>query len=146
MKGPRGRMGKHTFLGLVLFVGAIVLAQVASAAGTSTPTADAPPPELCAAQAPSFSHISQIMATPQALASPVASPPTDAPPASPNEIAAVTGLVRELIACFNAGEPLKAYGLDTDAYLRHLFAVNGTPAASGYNVNATPERSHPDRY
>jgi hypothetical protein len=117
-----------------------------SALAQATPTPDAPAPELCQATAPSFAAITDIMATPQATASPTASPVPAGTPASEADIAAVTGVVRELIACFNAGEPLRAYGLYTDDYLRHLLSVQGVPNRAGYDLWAIPEPPHPDRY
>jgi len=110
----------------------------------ATPTA--PAPALCQAAAPSFAEIGKIMATPQPAALPTASPVPAGTPASEVDIEAITGVVRELIACFNAGEPLRAYGLYTDDYLRHLLSVQGVPNAASYGLWATPEPLDPARY
>jgi hypothetical protein len=129
-----------------MFVAIAFWLTAGSALAQATPTPDAPGPELCRATAPSFAEITNIMATPLPAASPIASPIPAGTPASEADVAAVTGVVRELIACFNAGEPLRAYGLYTDDYLRHLLSVQGVPNQAGYNLWAIPEPLHPDRY
>jgi hypothetical protein len=127
--------------GLALwFSGGIAFAQ-------ATPIPEIPGPELCQVPAPSFEAIGQIMATPVAVvASPVASPLPDASPVPVAESKAVAVVMRELIACFNAGEPLRAYGLYTDDYLRHLLSVQGVPNRTQYDGLAIAEPLHADRY
>ena len=111
----------------------------------ATPTPETPNPALCTAAPRSFAEIQQTMATPQA-ATPIASPVPALSPASPEDAAAVSDVVRDLVACFNAGEPLRAYGLYTDAYLRHLLSIQGVPNDAGYACWATPEPLDPAKY
>jgi len=132
-----------------LFVTVVVLAMMVASRTAFTqasPTPDIPGPNLCRAAGPTFDEIGRVMATPAAEASPVASPVAAATPASAMDAAAVTEVVRELTACYNAGEPLRAYGLYTDDYLRHLLSVQGVPNAAGYDLWATPEPLDADEY
>jgi hypothetical protein len=66
-------------------------------------------------------------------------------PADAATIAGITATVRELVACFNAGEPLRAYALHTDADLARIFAQQGPPTQAGYEMLATPEPMPPDK-
>ena len=136
-------MQRLTWLAAVAL--AVWLAPGGALAG-ATPAPEAPEPALCRAVAPSFAEIEQIMATPAADASPTPTPAAAATPASSVDANAITAVVRELIACFNAGEPLRAYGLYTNAYLRHLLSVQGAPKRAAYNLWAVPEPLDPDRY
>jgi hypothetical protein len=118
---------------------------VSIARAEATPTPETPDPSLCTVAPRSFAEIQQTMATPQA-ATPIASPNPALSPVSPEDAAAVSDVVRELVACFNAGEPLRVYGLYTDAYLRHLLSIQGVPNQAGYAAWATPEPLDPDKY
>jgi len=109
---------------------------------TPSPTRDVPPPELCRAKSPSFEEINRLMAASprDRRATPEATPGIvpSGPAASADVVAGVTTTVRELVACFNAGELLRAYGLYTDAYLGHLLARQGNVPRASYDSLATP--------
>jgi hypothetical protein len=127
-------------------IGAFVLAgfvggRVGLAEG-ATPTPDVPAAGLCIATAPSFDRLNAAIldndgATPEPQRTPGVVPAGT--PASTDIAAAVTATVRELVACFNAGAPLRAYGLYTDAYLHRLFARQGPFSRASYDGYATPE-------
>ena len=51
--------------------------------------------------------------------------------------------MRELVACYNAGELLRSYGLYTEAYLHRLFARQGAFTRAAYDAFATPEPAAP---
>ncbi len=131
----------------ILAVGLTIWLSSGIAFAQATPSPEIPGPERCLVAAPSFEAIGRIMATPAAIAvSPTASPDAAATPVSASDGVAVAGVVRELIACFNAGEPLRAYGLYTDAYLRHLLAVQGVPTQVQYDALSLAEPPPADRY
>lgn len=109
---------------------------------TPSPTRDAAPPELCRAESPSFEEINRLIVASarDRHATPVATPGIvpSGPDASAGVVAEVTTTVRELVACFNAGELLRAYGLYTDPYLGHLLARQGVLSRASYDSLATP--------
>jgi hypothetical protein len=127
-----------------------VLAAFGDAGATSgneaTPAPDVPPPELCTVAPRTYDAMSAIAAT--AVASPPpARTPGPVPEGNPADNATVAGIsatVREYVACFNAGEPLRAYALHTDASLAHILAQQGLPTEAGYAALATPEPSAPE--
>lgn len=134
---------------LVQFAALLALAPILSigiARAEATPTPETPNPALCTAAPRSFEELHEIAATPQAITSPTASPVPPLTPASPEDAAAVSDLVRELVACFNAGEPLRVYGLYSDGYLRRLLNLQGVPNQAGYASWATPEPLDPNKY
>ncbi|MCC6313332.1 MAG: hypothetical protein IT337_04925, partial [Thermomicrobiales bacterium] len=65
--------------------------------------------------------------------------PTDAATA-----AGVTATVRELVACFNAGELLRAYGLYTPRYLGSLLSRQAQFGRAAYDSLATPMPANPE--
>jgi hypothetical protein len=113
------------------------------AVAQATPTPDVPPAALCTVAAPSFERLNEVVLAPVPDASPVATrTPGVVPegvPADAETIAEVTAVVRELVGCYNAGEPLRAYGLYSDQYLRRLFNRQGGFSRSAYDSLATPE-------
>ena len=116
---------------------------VPSVASTATPN---PETVACRAVPRSFSELEALGGTPAAGAVPPAPEPTPGllPGGQPADAAtteAVTGVLRELLACFHAGEPLRVYGLYSDAYLRRLLARSGPPDRGSYDLLATPEKS-----
>jgi hypothetical protein len=131
------------------FAASVMFGAAAATSGLdATPTPDLPPPELCTATPRTFSEVSALVATA------VASPPPSLPlgpvpkgtPADEATIAGITETVREYVACFNAGEPLRAYALHTDASFARIFAQQGVPTQAGYDVLATPEPEAPDEW
>jgi hypothetical protein len=109
---------------------------------TPVPTPDAPPPALCRAAPRSLADLNELIATPVAARSPAIPRPRDVvpegSPADPATVAGVTVTVRELVACFNAGELLRAYGLYTDSYLHRLLARQDPLTQVAYDALATP--------
>jgi hypothetical protein len=93
--------------------------------------------------APSLEALNAAILTPAAGASPVAArTPGVVPegvPADAETVAAVTAVVRVLIGCYNAGEPLRTFALFTDAYLFRLFNRQGGFTRDSYDSYATPE-------
>lgn len=129
---------------LVMTVALFAAASTRSGATTrQTPTPDVPPATVCMVEAPSLERLNEIILAPAASASPVATrTPGVVPegkPAGAETIAAVTAVVRELVACYNAGELLRSYGLYTDAHLRRLFGRQGGFTRAQYDSLATPQ-------
>ena len=86
---------------------------------------------------PAWEHLATAMSAP--------SPPTPTPglqptgPVASAEIAAdVRALVRTLVGCFNAGDPLRSYALYTDSYLARVFARQGALTVAQVADLATP--------
>jgi hypothetical protein len=119
----------------------------AAASTAGTPTPDVPPPELCLALPRSFDELSALAATPANFGTPEPTPtPGPIPqgtPAEPATAEAVTATVRELVACFNAGELLRAYSLYTDHYLHRLLSRQDPTTLAAYDSLATPMPSTP---
>lgn len=136
--GCRGRVWLAIASALI-----VVLTSDSTARAWMTPTPDVPPATVCAVEAPSLERLNEIILAPAASASPVATrTPGVVPegkPAGAETIAAVTSVVRELVACYNAGELLRSYGLYTDAHLRRLFARQGGFTRAQYGGLATPQ-------
>jgi len=113
------------------------------AASDATPPPDVPPAALCTVEAPSLAALNAAILIPPAGASPVAArTPGVVPegvPADPETVAAVTAVVRELIGCYNAGEPLRTFALFTESYLFRLFNRQGGFTRESYDGYATPE-------
>ncbi len=112
----------------------------------ATPTPDAPLPGLCTAAPLEFDELNAIIergaatpttarATPQAGRDGVVPAGTPAPTDVEDAVRAV---VREYVACQNAGELLRAYALYTDDYLARLFLRQGLWGRGTYDGLATP--------
>jgi hypothetical protein len=114
----------------------------AAEVGTPPPARDAPPPALCRAAPRSLAELNGLSATPATVAAPAIPRPRDVVPqgrpADPATVAGVTATVRELVACFNAGELLRAYGLYTDPYLHRLLKRQDPMTLLAYDALATP--------
>lgn len=107
---------------------------------TPSPTPDTPPAALCAAAAPSFDDLNTAILGSDATPAPPRTPGV-VPAGTPADVAtsaAVIATIRELVACFNAGTPLRAYGLYTTGYLHRLFAAQGPFSRASYDSYATP--------
>jgi hypothetical protein len=124
--------------GIVVALAAVAL--LIPAAGAQTPAPDAPPPDLCRVEARGRDDLNATVATPAARpATPEATVVPAGTPADPETVAGVTATVRELVACFNAGELFRAYGLYTDDYLRDLFWRQPPLSQADYDALATPQ-------
>jgi len=110
---------------------------------TPTSTPDVPPAELCTVPAHSFEELNAMVNMLISGASPVpARTPGIVPngtPVDPATETAIVATIRELVGCFNAGEPLRSYGLYTAPYLNRLFNRQGGFSRSAYDSLATPE-------
>jgi hypothetical protein len=65
-------------------------------------------------------------------------------PASPEQEAAVFGMVRRLVACYSAGELLRAYALFTPGYFHRVFGKQGPYTDAAYASLATPQPAKDD--
>jgi hypothetical protein len=59
-------------------------------------------------------------------------------PVDAQTAAAMEGIVRQWLACQNAGEPLRAWSLFSDGYLYRLLSREGPTPDDGYTALATP--------
>jgi hypothetical protein len=126
---------------------ATILASPRAAAQDASPTPDAPPPELCTVDSRSLEDLNKISAATPSISVPTRTPGTipKGIPADAETMVGITATVRELVACFNAGELLRAYGLYTDSYLQRLFGRQDPLSASAYSSLATPEPEPVDK-
>jgi hypothetical protein len=126
----------------------LVVTYTAAASTTGTLTPDVPPPELCLALPRSFDELSALAATPASIGTPEPTPtPGPIPQGTRADHAtadAVTVTMRELVACFNAGELLRAYGLYSDHYLHRLLSRQDPTTRAAYDSLATPMPSTPE--
>ena len=123
-----------------------------SAARQATPAAgpEALDPALCRVAPRPLAYFEQFLATPGARSTrmpPAAATATVPPgePAPPATVAGVTTTVRELYACLNAGDNLRAATLFTDAYFERLFSQFGRLPPEELAVFAVPPRPAPER-
>jgi hypothetical protein len=131
---------RHAALALLLLLaGGVVVVRGGQPGDGGAPTAtpDAPPAALCVVAPPPYAHLATAAAAPP--------PPTPTPglqpdgPSAPADVAlAVGALTRELIACYNAGDQLRAYGLFTDPYLARVFGRQAGFTETAYSELATP--------
>ncbi len=123
---------------IALVVALAMMVTRGAGAQDPTPTPDVPPPELCRATPRTFEELSAILATPIASPDATPTPIPDGRLADQESIAGITSTLRELVACFNADDVLRAYGLYTDDYLRRIFSTQDPMTRSAYNALATP--------
>lgn len=130
------------------------LAPLSSAAEDATPqpAGDVPPPSLCTAAPPSLDQLNaEIVAAgavsatsgpglPGGLARDVVPEGTAADAVT---VAGIEAATRELVACYNAGEPLRVLGLYTPTARGALYARQGRFAADAYAALATPTAADP---
>jgi hypothetical protein len=106
---------------------------VASAA-TPVPFPATPGPAACQADPLAPEHLAALLGTP-AAATPGAEVDLQGMPAGQDVIEEIEQVVREVFACFNAGEPLRVYSHYSDAYLRRILARESPESLS---LLATP--------
>ena len=132
---------------LLLLLGLLLAAPVA-ASGTPTPptpTPDAPPPEICQVAPRSLEELNAIVAIPAVRSgTPVTDVVSEGSPADSETAAAVVAIVREFVACQNAGELFRVYGLYTEEYLRDLFWRQPPMSETDYAALSTPQPGPPD--
>ena len=131
----------------LVFAVAVVLiggGEAAPVAGVATPDGS----ELagCRAEPRSFADLQRVLAAPVAGEGAAVARRTpgvlpEGRPADATTTAGVTATLEELLTCFHAGEPLRVYGLYSDAYLRRLLYRAGAPDRAGYDLLATPQAS-----
>lgn len=115
----------------------------------ATPVATPLPAVVCDLPARPEADLTALFATPAAEAT----PPTVRPdgtvlggtPADAATTAALTATVSRWLACQNAGQPLRAWSLFTDRYLRHLLDRQGGLGIVSWDSLATPDPAPPDR-
>jgi len=141
-------------LGSVVVLG-IVATPMATGAQEATPAdGDTPAPEECLAEPFPLAGF-QSLATPGPASTvpTVEGQPTTLPPGSPADAATVAGItatIREIMACVNKGEVLRAFSLYTEGFLRPIFGA-GPPASPAffttfYNTLSTPQATNPNGY
>lgn len=132
-----------TLIAISMFLANTLPASAIANEATPTPTPDTPPASLCLTAAPTFERLNAVIQTAIADGTPVTqrTPGTvsDGTPADAATSAAIIATIRELVGCYNAGEPLRAFGLYTDDYLGQLFIRQGPFTRAAYDGYATPE-------
>lgn len=115
-------------------------------AAPATPIPDVPPPDLCTVEPLAFDELNAIIEDGDATRAAGPTPaqagrdgvvPSGTPAASDDEDA-IRSVVREYVACQNAGQLLRAYALYSDEYLARLFLRQGLWGRAAYDGLATP--------
>jgi hypothetical protein len=125
-----------------------LLAGLPAAAGVGTPypLPHTPDPVLCDVDPISLEALNAAIETP-GLATPVPfrnGVVPDGLPATAEEGAAVYDMVQRLVACYSAGELLRAYALFTPGYLGRVFGKQGGYGEATYLSLATPQPAAAD--
>ncbi len=141
-------------LALIGFVAALSLAMTISANAQPSPVAgDIPSAEECTIEPRSPGAVAALSGTPSAaLGTTVAfAPPIAAPPGEPVDdatMAAITGTIRELIACYNAGDDARQGTFYSDDFIRRAKITTGALPAPFMDVigavESTPSPGVPD--
>jgi hypothetical protein len=145
-----GRLVVGVVAALLVAAGGIVGPGGAGAQeGTPVPGRDAPAPEECRVEPRSLASF-QALATPGAASTAPAVPPEapeGLPPGEPADAAtaaAIGATVRELLACYNAGERLRIFAFYSDGFLRPLFGAPAPFSQGAYDRFATPQPVPPE--
>ncbi|MGI9253861.1 MAG: hypothetical protein ACR2J8_08945, partial [Thermomicrobiales bacterium] len=136
-----GERGWGSRLALALGLLALAVSPVAGQVATPYPLPDVPDPALCdiapvGEPALNGAIESADIATPEIFRNGVV---PEGRPASPEQAAVVYGMVRRLVACYSAGELLRAYALFTPGYLNRVFGKQGGYTDAAYDSLATPQ-------
>jgi hypothetical protein len=142
--GTRARHAVPLHWIVVAIAGTAILVTRGVAAQDATPTPDVPPPELCRATPRTFDELNAVLATPVAIPAADPTPIPEGRPTDPETIAGISATLRELVACFNADDVLRAYGLYTDRYLRRIFSTQDPLTQAAYDAFAPPHPVDPD--
>jgi hypothetical protein len=110
-----------------------------------------PLPTECQTAPRTFEDLTALPSTPMALEELAApTPPADLVQGIPADDAtteAVLAVIRESIACSNAGDLLRNFALFTDGYVRRrVIAVSGPIDQATYDAIVSPRPVAPDRY
>ncbi|HEY8447938.1 MAG TPA: hypothetical protein VIL01_12605 [Thermomicrobiales bacterium] len=128
-----GRMvSAARWLLLPLLAAALLTTGSSALAGQATPTPDVPAPEECTTEPVTLEELQALVATPVA-AMPAASPPATSTAVDAETEAAVRAVIRELIACSNAGDLWRVLALYSDRFIRQwsLSLVEGLTGEAG---------------
>lgn len=107
---------------------------VLETAATPGPFPATPVPAACQADLLAPEYLADFLSTP-VLATPGAEVDLEGVPAGQDVIQEIEQVILEVFACFNAGEPLRAYSHYSDAYLRRIL-TSETPQS--LTLMATP--------
>lgn len=124
----------------------LILGRTAAASSGATPTPYAPAPELCRVTPRTFDELISLAATPTNGTPEPTPTPGPIPKGTSADLEtsdAVIAMVHELVACFNAGELLRAYGLYSDNYLHRLMSRQDLTTRAAYDSLSTPLPSTP---
>jgi hypothetical protein len=137
---PRRSVGQDAAASPAPFPGAVELASPV-----------VPQPAECQVAARTLADLTALPSTPMALEELAApTPPADLAQATPADEAttqAVLAVIRESIACSNAGDLLRNFALFSDGYIRRrVIAVSGPIDQATYDAIASPQPVAPDRY
>jgi len=107
-----------------------------------------PPATACLAPPITFDALTSLLATPHANpnADDQAATIPEGTPADAATIAGMRATLQELVACFNAGEVLRAYALYTPDYLRRIFSNQDPVSPTAYEERATPHPVDTDEH
>lgn len=129
-------------IGMIAIAASALLMPVATLAQDSTPTTDGPrgvPAELCTIEPRTVESLRAIIERQPADGTDVRIPirfaPGEGEPADVLTVEAITDVMNELAACYNAGDLLRIYGLFTDNALLPALLPEDIEAAA----SATPE-------
>jgi hypothetical protein len=131
---------------LTILLGALLLISTSTPAASEPATPDVPPPELCHARPRTFEEMQphEPPDEPTEASIPTPGPAPSPSPASPEVIGGITTKVREFVACLNAGEMLRVYGLYSDAGLYRFFLRHELVTREAYDELATPKPPAPE--
>jgi hypothetical protein len=129
-----------------VLLGALLLITTSTPVAPAPATPDAPSPDLCNASRRTFEEMRGQSPPKDPTPAPL---PTRGPiplpsPASPEVIGGITTKVREFVACLNAGDLLRAYGLYTDACLYSFLIREKAITRAAYDDLATPKPAPPE--
>jgi hypothetical protein len=133
-------------LAITMTVSTVAMSQLdVVVASQDAPTPSATPSSVCEVAPRSHEEIAVLLADPDVATPPATTAGQTIPtgvPVNAETAAAMEQIVRQWLACQNAGEPLRAWALFSDGYLYRLLSRQGMPdivdaalATSGANAN-----------
>jgi hypothetical protein len=112
---------KRAWLAVMSIVTIVSSEMMDASAATPVPFPATPTPQACQVDPVALGYLSGLLGTP-AAAIPGAEVELQGLPAGRDVIQEIEPVIFEVFACFNAGEPLRAYSHYSDAYLRRILA------------------------